>query len=54
MTKEQVIDCLIDCQDIVDPEVARIMADALLLEYINDKGVNEAYQEVIRLTGGIL
>ena len=46
MTKDEILDGLIDCQGIIDPEAAHIMADQLLLEYISDPGIKEAFDGV--------
>lgn len=52
MTKTELIDSLIACQEMPSKEIAHIMADNLILEYIGDKAVKEAFQEAIRMTGG--
>lgn len=49
MKKARLIDKLIDCQG-MEAEKAHSEADKLLLEYINDGGIKEAFTEVIRLT----
>ena len=48
MTKTELIDQLIDCQAL-PIEQARNTAETLLLIYIGDPGITEAFQEVIRL-----
>jgi hypothetical protein len=46
MTKEELVDRLRELEHHLDPESAHSTADNLLLEFINDKDVAEAYENI--------
>lgn len=48
MTKQELLDKLIFLQQDKDYEVAHELADRLLLEYINDKDISQAFLKINR------
>lgn len=46
MTKQELLDKLIFLQQDKDYEVAHELADRLLLEYINDKAIEQAFHNI--------
>lgn len=53
MTKQELIESLAECADIAlsDPEVAHSDADRVLIEFINDAEVTEAYEAIEKWYG---
>jgi hypothetical protein len=48
MTKQELLDKLIFLQQDKDYEVAHELADNLLLSFINDKDITQAFQKIER------
>ena len=46
MTKDELIKALHDCRDNMDTETGHAKADDLLVEYINDPDIQEAYDAI--------
>ena len=46
MTKQELINKLSELQKDKDYEIAHVLADYLLLDYINDKQVRKAFQQI--------
>lgn len=48
MTKDELIEALKDCEEADDTEQAHVKADQLLLAYINDSSVTEAFEAIYK------
>lgn len=46
MTKDELLKALSECDKGVDEEIAHVRADKLLLEYIDDIDITEAFDKI--------
>ena len=48
MTKKELLEIFVDTQKKYDPEFAHEEADKALIEFINDKEIEEAFNDMVK------